>query len=224
MKTKDLNRRTFLGALTLGTAHLMFHNPLYGHSSRFASADPLQRISLGNTGIKPTLLGVGTGVSGGNRSSFLTRQDKAKSIAMLRHAYDRGIRMFDGADTYGTHGLIAEALKGMEREEIVLTSKIWTRSGGIPEKERPDANIVVDRFRKEYDTDYIDVVQIHCMVDPGWTDHERRQMDILEDLKAKGIIKAWRPWKRVWKIPGWMYCMPGSIPSASPWTAKIPKR
>ena len=186
----DLNRRKFLGALTLGTAHLMFQNPLYGASSRFASADPLQKVKLGKTGLQTTLLGMGTGVSGGNRSSFLTRQDKAKSIAALRHAYDRGIRMFDGADTYGTHGLIAEALKGMEREEIMLVSKIWTRGGGIPEKERPDANIVVDRFRKEYKTDYIDLVQIHCMVDPTWTDHERRQMDILEDLKAKGIIRA----------------------------------
>jgi len=98
--------------------------------------------------------------------------------------------MFDCADTYGTHSLVAEALKGMDREEIVLTSKIWTRDGGIPEPERPDANIVVDRFRKELNTDYIDVVQLHCMVDAQWTDGERRQMDILEDLKAKGVIRA----------------------------------
>jgi aryl-alcohol dehydrogenase-like predicted oxidoreductase len=28
------------------------------------------------------------------------------------------------------------------------------------------------------------------MVDAQWTDHERRQMDILEDLKVKGIIRA----------------------------------
>ena len=186
----DLNRRQFLGALSLGTAHLMFHNPLYGASPRFDSVDPLQRVSLGKTGIQPTLLGMGTGISGGNRSSFLTRQDKARSIATLRHAYDRGIRMFDNADTYGTHGLVAEALKGMDREEIVLTSKIWTREGGIPEPERPDANVVVDRFRKELNTDYIDVVQLHCMVDAQWTDSERRQMDILEDLKAKGVIRA----------------------------------
>ncbi|MCK5067180.1 MAG: aldo/keto reductase [Bacteroidales bacterium] len=190
MGTFDLNRRKFLGALTLGTAHLMFHNPLYGNTGRFSSVDPLQRVALGLTGIKPTLLGMGTGISGGSRNSFLTRQERAKSVATIRHAYDRGIRMFDNADTYGTHGLIAEALKGMEREELVLTSKIWTREGGIPEKERPDANIVVDRFRKELNTDYIDVVQIHCMVEPDWTDHERRQMDILEELKVKGIIRA----------------------------------
>ena len=190
MGTFDLNRRQFLGALSLGTAHLMFQNPLYGATGRFSSVDPLQRVSLGKTGIKPTMLGVGTGISGGSRSSYLTRQDKALSIATLRHAYDRGIRMFDNADTYGTHGLVAEALKGMDREEIVLSSKIWTREGGIPEPERPDANIVVDRFRKELNTDYIDVVQLHCMVDAQWTDHERRQMDILEDLKSKGIIRA----------------------------------
>jgi aryl-alcohol dehydrogenase-like predicted oxidoreductase len=186
----DLNRRAFLGALSLGTAHLMFNNPLYGATRRFTSADPLQRITLGKTGLNPTLLGMGTGVSATNRTSFLTRQDKSLSIATLRHAYDRGIRMFDNADSYGTHGLVAEALKGMEREKIILTSKMWTREGGIPEPERPDANIVVDRFRKELNTDYIDLVQLHCMVDANWTDEERRQMDILEDLKSKGIIRA----------------------------------
>lgn len=186
----DLNRRQFLGALSLGTAHLMFHNPLYGAAGRFASADPLQKVKLGKTGLETTLLGYGTGIHGGNRSSFLTRQDRAKSVATLRHAYDRGIRMYDCADTYGTHTHVAEALKGMNREEILLTSKIWTRTGGIPEPERPDADVVVDRFRKELNTDYIDVVQLHCMVEAQWTDGERRQMDILEDLKAKGVIRA----------------------------------
>ena len=186
----SLNRRQFMTALSLGTAHLMFNNPLYGLTRRFTSPDPLQPVALGGSGLKTTLLGFGTGVSGGNRSSYLARQDPGKSVAVLRHAYDRGVRMFDCADTYGTHGLMAEALQGMDREKLVLTSKIWTRGGAIPEPERPDANIVVDRFRKEMNTDYIDLVQIHCMVDTNWTDGERKQMDILEDLKAKGIIRA----------------------------------
>ena len=186
----SLNRRQFVAALSLGTAHLMFENPLYGLTRRFTSPDPLQPVALGESGLKTTLLGFGTGVSGGNRSSYLARQDQDKSVAVLRHAYDRGIRMFDCADTYGTHGLMAGALKGMERDKLVLTSKIWTRGGAIPEPERPDADIVVDRFRKEMNTDYIDLVQIHCMVDSDWTDGERKQMDILEDLKAKGIVRA----------------------------------
>jgi aryl-alcohol dehydrogenase-like predicted oxidoreductase len=191
MEKLHLNRRQFLGALTLGTAHLMFENPLYGAATRFTSPDPLQAVSLGKTGLSPSLIGFGTGVWAGNRNSFLTRQEKDKSIGLLKYAYDRGFRMFDCADSYGTHGLMAEAMKSMDRDKLMLTSKIWTRQrGGIPENERPDADVVVERFRKELDTEYIDLVQIHCMVDANWTDIERKQMDILENLKAKGIIKA----------------------------------
>lgn len=185
-----MNRRKFLGALSLGTAHLMFNNPLYGLSSRFLTTDPLQRIALGKSGLNPTLIGFGTGVRASNRTSFITKQAKDKSVGMLKHAYDRGIRMFDCADTYGTHGIIAEALNHMDRDNLILTSKIWTRNGGIPEPERPDADIVIDRFRKELNTDYIDLVQIHCQVDSDWNDSLKRQMDIMENLKSKGIIRA----------------------------------
>lgn len=189
MSKSNMNRRTFIGALGLGTAHLMFSNPLYANSRAFG-ADPLQTIELGNSGIKTTLIGMGTGVHATDRTSFLTRQDKDKSIGVIRHAYERGIRNFDLADTYGTHPLMAEALKKMDRESLTLTSKIWVLEGGIPEKERPDANIVVDRFRKELNTDYLDLVQIHCMVEENWTDTQKRQMEILDNLKAKGIIRA----------------------------------
>lgn len=190
MEKLQLNRRKFLAALSLGTAHVMFSNPLYAGILGGNSLDPLQKVSLGKSGISTTLLGVGTGVHATDRGSFLTKQEKNKSLAMLRYAYERGFRNFDLADTYGTHGLMSEVLPFMNREELTITSKIWVRRGGIPEAARPDANIVVDRFRKELKTDYIDLMQIHCMVDTDWTDSQKRQMDILENLKSKGIIKA----------------------------------
>jgi aryl-alcohol dehydrogenase-like predicted oxidoreductase len=151
-------------------------------------ADPFQIISLGKTGIKTTLLGMGTGFSGGNRSSNITRAGVAEQL--IRQAYDKGIRFFDCADSYGTHTFTAAALKGIPREKYVLSSKIWVSQGGIPEPERPDADIVVERFRKELNTDYLDIVQIHCMTDGQWTDKQKKQMDILENLKAKKIIRA----------------------------------
>ncbi|RPI42170.1 MAG: hypothetical protein EHM46_05515, partial [Bacteroidetes bacterium] len=131
MGTFEINRRRFLGALSLGTAHLLFNNPLYGIARRFTSPDPLQMVNLGKSGLKTTLLGFGTGVWAGNRTSFMTRQETDKSIALLRHAYDRGFRMFDCADTYGTHGIMKEALKGMDREGLTIISKIWVRRGGV---------------------------------------------------------------------------------------------
>lgn len=190
MNEFNIDRRKFLAALSLGTAHLLFANPLLAGSLAVGSTDPLQIVRLGNSGLKTTLLGVGTGVHASNRTSFMTKQERGKSIALLRHAYDRGFRYFDCADTYGTHGLLAEAVEKMDRGKLVITSKIWVGGGGIPETERPDANIVVDRFRKELNTDYIDLVQIHCMVDSDWADSQKRQMDILDKLKSKGIIKA----------------------------------
>jgi aryl-alcohol dehydrogenase-like predicted oxidoreductase len=185
------NRRQFLGAIALGSAHLLFNNPLYGGTGRFRSTDPLQKIKLGKSGLNTTLLGFGTGVSAGNRTAFLTRQEELKSIAVLKHGYDRGFRFYDCADSYGTHTLMSKAMKGMDRQSLTITSKIWTRSGGgIPEPERPDANVVIDRFRKELNTEYLDLVQIHCMVDKDWTDSMKRQMDILDNLKSKGVIRA----------------------------------
>lgn len=187
----SIDRRKFIGALGLGTAHLMFSNPLQAvNPGCFSGTDPLQLVKLGKSGIETTLLGMGTGVHATDRTSFLTRQDHEKSIKMLIDAYEKGIRYFDSADTYGTHGFVAKALEKMDRSKVTITSKIWVRSGGIPEPERPDANVVVDRFRKELKTDYLDLVQIHCMEEANWTVTQKKQMDILENLKAKGIIRA----------------------------------
>lgn len=190
MGKKNLTRREFVGTLAAGTGLILGTCSLA--ASSFAGAkktfDPFKVVSLGKTGIKTTLLGMGTGFNGGNRSSAITRAGNAE--LMIKYAFDQGIRFFDCADTYGTHPYVMKALKDIPREKYTLSSKIWMTRGGIPEPERPDANIVVDRFRKELDTDYLDIVQIHCMMNGNWTDEQKKQMDILENLKVKGIIRA----------------------------------
>lgn len=190
MNRKNLSRRQFVTLTAAGTGSF-----LLGKTLDISSTYPLQNqanalriITLGKTGIKTTLLGMGTGYNGYNRSSSITRAGVAETV--IRHAYDAGIRFFDCADAYGTHPYTARALKGIPRENYTLNTKIWLSPGALPEPERPDANIVVDRFRKELDTDYIDIVQIHLMTSGTWTDQHKRQMDIMETLKAKGIIRA----------------------------------
>ena len=191
MGKKNLTRRQFVtttltagaGAVLLGKTGLSFPA-----NSKVRSSDPLQIVTLGNSGLKTTLIGLGTGFSGYNRSSSITRAGNAESL--IRSAYEKGIRFFDCADSYGTHPYVAAALKGIPRENYLISSKMWLDRGGIPEPERPDANIVIDRFRKELNTDYLDLIQIHCQTDGKWTDTHKKQMDILENLKAKKIIRA----------------------------------
>lgn len=191
MGNKNLTRREFMATITAGAGSVLIGGSALNAMSsetRPVSFDPFQTITLGNTGIKTTLLGMGTGYNGGNRSSSITRGGVAES--MIREAYERGIRYFDCADSYGTHPFAKAALKAIPRDNYVIGTKMWITQGGIPEKERPDSAIVVDRFRKELDTDYIDLVQLHCMTNGEWTDQQKRYMDGLEDLKAKNIVKA----------------------------------
>jgi len=186
----NLTRRQFVTAITLGTGTVLLGKSGFALPTNLSglSTDPFQVVKLGKSGLKTTLLGMGTGFSGYNRSSSITRAGVAESL--IRQAYEKGIRFFDCADSYGTHSSAAAALKGFPRGNYLLSSKIWVGQGGIPEPERPDADVVVERFRKELNTDYLDLVQIHCMTDAHWTDQQKKQMDILENLKAKKIIRA----------------------------------
>jgi aryl-alcohol dehydrogenase-like predicted oxidoreductase len=188
-KTK-LTRRQFVSTITVGTGSVLLGKAALASSSPEPgiNSDTLKIVTLGKSGLKTTLLGMGTGFSGYNRSSKITRAGIAEPL--IRQAYEKGIRYFDCADSYGTHTFTSNALKDFPRESYTLGTKIWVSQGGLPEPERPDADVVVDRFRKELNTDYLDLIQIHCMTDAGWTDKEKKQMDILENLKAKKIIRA----------------------------------
>ena len=190
MEKKNFTRRQFVTTMAAGAGTIFIGQTacatLAGKSNQ--STDPFRTITLGKTGIRTTLLGMGTGYSGYNRSSAITRAGVAESV--IRHAYEAGIRFFDCADSYGTHPFAATALKGIPRDKYTIGTKMWVTPGGIPETERPDAQIVVDRFRKELNTDYLDLVQLHCMTTGEWTSQQKRFMDGLENLKAKKVIRA----------------------------------
>lgn len=192
MKRKLFSRRQFMSTLTASAGVLALGRKTFASPSAntYPGADPFQIVSLGNSGLKTTLLGMGTGYSGYNRSSNITRAGRDSAIALIRYAYESGIRFFDCADAYGTHPHTMEALKDFPRESYTLCSKILVSRSGVTSPENPDADIVVDRFRKELDTDYIDLIQIHLMTSGKWTDEQKKQMDILETLKAKKIIRA----------------------------------
>src|SRR5262249_54084817 len=104
---------------------------------------------------------------------------------------ERGVRVFDLADMYGTHPYLIPALKNIPRDNYFIISKIWWRpNGGIPEKERPDADVVIPRFLKELGTDYIDLILLHCVTSAKWNDDLQKQMGILAKYKEKGVIRA----------------------------------
>lgn len=185
-----LGRRDFLKTAAAGTGGLLFAEPLPPRDGAPRTWDPFEIVPLGKTRVKVSRVGFGTGMRGGNRQSNQTRLGKEVFERLLREAYERGVRFFDMADMYGTHPFVADALAKYPRDSYALQTKIWFRPGALPEKERPDADVCVERFLRELKTDYIDMVLIHCQTDRDWTDKMRRQMDILAKLKEKGLIRA----------------------------------
>jgi aryl-alcohol dehydrogenase-like predicted oxidoreductase len=152
-------------------------------------------IKLGKTGIEMSRLGQGTGVHGGNRQSDQTRMGFGKLVELMQHAYDRGIRFFDLADLYGTHVYFREALKTMDRDKLAILTKVWWRYDGpedqtsLPER-RQMARTTLERFRHELATDRLDIVLLHCLMKEGWDKQMGPYMDVLNEEKAKGRIRA----------------------------------
>jgi len=186
----NMQRRQFIqGGLAVAGGLLLGCSKSHATPSDSTFA-PYEIVPLGKTGLKFSRVGLGTGMRGFNRQSNQTRLGKEEFEKLIRTSYERGVRWYDMADLYGSHPYVVPALKGIKREKYSLVTKIWFMPNGIPETERPDADVVVERFLKEIQTDYIDLLLIHCMTDKAWTTKFEKQMNLMAALKKKGLIRA----------------------------------
>jgi predicted aldo/keto reductase-like oxidoreductase len=81
------------------------------------------------------------------------------------------------------HEMLAIALKGIPRDSYRLMTKARVRSA-------EDAQATLDRFRKELDTEYLDIVLAHCVRVPNWADETKALRDGLSEAKQRQIIHA----------------------------------
>jgi diketogulonate reductase-like aldo/keto reductase len=139
----------------------------------------VDQVTLGKTGLKLSRLGLGTGSKGGSIQRAL---GPAKFDRLVRYACDQGITYIDTAQSYDTHTMVREAIKGLPREKLFIQSKM----PGVPEKPLE----VLDRYRKELGVDYIDSLLVHCGVKADWNESRKRLIDAFEEAKARKIIRA----------------------------------
>jgi len=140
-------------------------------------------VMLGQTGIRTSRLACGTGTVGFNHHSDQTALGIQGLSDLLVHGYERGLRFFDCADSYGSHPHVAAALKRVPREKVTVLTKSWARD---PATMRSD----IDRFRRELNVNYIDILLMHCLTDADWTQRYRGVMDVLSEAKEKKLIRA----------------------------------
>lgn len=137
-------------------------------------------VTLGRSGVKVTRLAFGTGTMSGQVQRDLGQDQFTRQV---RYAYDRGIRFFETAESYGEmHKMLGVALKGIPRDSYRLMSKVTTREGVDPQQK-------IDELRKLANTEYFDVMLLHWQHTATWPiDSSRWQDGILEAQARHAVV------------------------------------
>jgi aryl-alcohol dehydrogenase-like predicted oxidoreductase len=170
------SRRDFLKAgLAAGALAGAARLPL-----KAASETATDWVTLGRSGVKVTRLAFGTGTISGRTQRELGQE---QFTALVRYAYDHGVRFFETAESYGDmHRMLGVALKGIPRDSYRLMTKVTTREGVDPQEK-------LDELRKLANTDYFDIALLHWQHTPTWpTDTVRWQDGLLEAQSKKVVV------------------------------------
>lgn len=175
-----LSRRNFLktglaASVLAGSANLAF-----GTEQRKAT----DWVTLGRSKVNVTRLAFGTGSFSGAVQRQLGQEGFTR---LVRYAYDRGIRFFETAESYGNmHQMLGVALKGLPRDSYRIMSKVTTHDS-VDSQAKVLARI--DELRKLANTDYFDILLLHWQHTPTWpTDSRRWQEGILEAEARKTVV------------------------------------
>ena len=136
--------------------------------------------AIGNDRV--TAIGLGTWGIGGYESPDYSRDNE--SIEVLRHGLELGINLIDTAEFYGaghSEELVGEAIKGFEREELFIISKVWPSHFSYS-KAKKAARESIKRLGT-----YIDLYLLHWPGD-SWRKIEET-LHALEELVDDGLIR-----------------------------------
>jgi aryl-alcohol dehydrogenase-like predicted oxidoreductase len=179
-----MNRRKFMckSAAASGLVALnAFPYHLFAGTTQKKATD---RILLGPRKVELSRLAMGTGTNGSGGSSNQTKKLGVKGLGELfKAAYDQGVTFFDTADQYGSHPHVREALKSVPRDKVTILSKTHAST-------EAEMRADLDRFRRELNTDYIDILLLHCMMDGDWNERKKGAMAVISEAQQKGIVRT----------------------------------
>lgn len=136
-------------------------------------------VTLGKSNVKVTRLAFGTGSFSGRVQRELGQEQFTR---LVRHAYDRGIRFFETAESYGEmHKMLGIALKGIPRDTYRLMTKLTTRPGTNPQDK-------IDDLRKLAQTDYFDIALLHYQHVATWPTDTVRWQDGISEAKIRQSV------------------------------------
>jgi aryl-alcohol dehydrogenase-like predicted oxidoreductase len=136
-------------------------------------------VTLGKSGVKVTRLAFGTGTYSGRVQRELGQEQFTR---LVRHAYDHGVRFFETSESYtGMPEMLGIALKGIPRDSYRLMTKLTVHPDMDPAPK-------LDEFRRQMQTEYIDVMLMHWLHQDDWTQQYARIADGFNEAQHKKVI------------------------------------
>lgn len=189
MGAKEINRREFITELSVkltGTGLLLKQlgaRPTFGGEKPAPKKDKgahMEYRALGKTGLKVSAVSFGV--------------MRLKEPAVLLKSLDLGINYFDTAHGYQNGNneiMLGKVAREYGRKKIYIATKIHpfhmqkTLSQEFSLLERKEMDAMMDKSLQRLQTDYVDVLFIHNIMDKNWPLKEE-VLAFLENLKKKG--------------------------------------
>jgi aryl-alcohol dehydrogenase-like predicted oxidoreductase/ferredoxin len=141
----------------------------------------MEKQTLGASGIKVTPVGMGVLTVGRTQLNYSV----AEGADLVRYALERGINFLDTAEYYETYPQIKMALNSgiSVCEPPVIASKSLKH-------DYAGMLAAVEDYRKIFDRDVADIFLLHEVRETPDFENRAGAWECLNDLKAKGVIKA----------------------------------
>jgi len=118
----------------------------------------MDAVILGRTGLEVTVMGAGCG--GPSRAGQSTGRTETESVNVVRAALDAGVNLIDTAEAYRTEEIVGQAIRGLDRTKLVLSTKKRTGPNLTISEVRQSLEASLRRLR----TDYVDIYHLHGVV------------------------------------------------------------
>jgi len=180
---QPISRRGFIAAASAGVGaglsltHPRLANAGDDHSALKKATDV---VTLGDTGLTCSMLGMGTGTFGGREQRELGTDG---FTALVRHAMDRGLNYIDTADQYRMHVFVQIALQDVQRDKYFIQTKTRAKTTEVAEAD-------ITRFIRELGCRHLDTCLMHCMTEGDWPTTMQPVMDVLSKAKEDGKVRA----------------------------------
>lgn len=140
--------------------------------------------TLGRTGLRVSVMGFGSG--GPSRAGMRTGKSAAEQVAIIRQALDAGVNFIDTAEAYETEEVVGQAIKGIDRSAVVLSTKKRLPDGMVTPQQLEEG---LDASLRRLQTDYVDIYHLHAVMPENYDMLTESLVPTLLKLRDQGKIR-----------------------------------